>query len=109
MRATGKELSTKPLRHALFAAVTLCVSACSIDARADCLLGKQNISGKWIEYELQNSCNFRIKFNVDYCYPQDYSIENSLPDCEIRILSLEGNSTLNFRNYGYPLNPRNFR
>lgn len=109
MKFAKKLRASKASRGQLFATVALCAITYSFQVKAECLYGKQTIDGNWINYELQNNCDYRIKFRIDYCYPQDYSIEDSWPECDSRVIYLEGSSWMNIRNYGRSLNPRPVR
>jgi hypothetical protein len=109
MELSPDKAPIKTLRRFLFLFVLLTAGSYGFEAAADCFRGSQNVEGNWLVYEMQNDCDYRIKFSIDYCFPQDYSIETSPPDCEVRTLILESHTSMTFRNYGLPLNPRNFR
>jgi hypothetical protein len=109
MELSLNKAPTKTSRRLLFSFVLLTAGIFGFEAAADCLSGSQTVEGNWIAYELQNDCDYRVKFSIDYCFPLDYSIETSPPDCEVRTLILESHTSMTFRNYGRPLNPRNFR
>lgn len=87
------------LRRFIFTGTLLGAISLGAEAMTSCFSGKESIDDNFYACEFHNDCDYRQKFNVDYCTPSDVSYDNSPPDCEVRTLIMESHTALNFRNY----------